>query len=100
NSDEWLLDRGAASGRTVFVKRSAGDIMRRLPALFSLTTPDLSEVSDGDVLPNFSVSTGRHWSAAAAELCLRARGTYRVHDGKLHFAPLHEDSITINEADA
>lgn len=98
-SDEWALDRKRVVQRPPFVMRSAGASLRQLTEDISPGAFDLSGVDELDVLPVFAVSLQRNWSDHVAQIALRARASYRVHDGKLSLKALGAAVHTLDADD-
>ena len=84
-SDECLLDRKAIPVRAPMAGRTAGAAIRILTEELLPGKFDLTGVDDVVPLPFFEVHPGKSWSLHAAEIALRARATYRVHDGAVIF---------------
>lgn len=96
-SDAMMLDQKAPPPHPPFVARSAGDALRQLsqdalPGWF-----DCSGVEAGDSIPYYSVDPAKKWSAAAAEIGLVGRCSYRDDNGKLLFAPLAANTYALAE---
>jgi hypothetical protein len=99
NDDSWLLDHNAPSARTPLVYRSAGDALRTITNDLLPGTLDVSGAQDLGYVNQFVASSQRPWSELAQELATRERACFRVHDGKLVFQPVGQQSFTINEQD-
>ncbi len=95
-SDEFLLDRRCIADRAPFVDRTAGDILRQLVGDTGAPV-DTTQVDAVDTIPSYSASQSVVWSEHARRLALRARGAYRVHDGKLSFSAVGKDSYVLDE---
>ena len=95
--EEYLLDRKAAVSRAPFSIRSAGAIVKELaedlcPGLFNT-----EGVKDVATIARFRSTPARKWSDQVGELALRARATYRVHDGQASLAPIGETVHLIDD---
>jgi len=98
-ADEKLLDHKTIRRRFPLVARSAGDALRQLvedllPGIF-----DTTRIQDLDVLPSYSCDPQKTWSEHAAEIALRARGSYRVTNGQVIFEAIGTNGYSLSEAD-
>lgn len=97
-SDEFLLDRKCIADRSPFVNRTAGDILKLLADDIASGALDTTAVEDAETLPQYSASQQTKWSEHARRLAIRARGSYRVHDGKLFFSGVGKNTYTLDES--
>ncbi len=98
--DSWLLDRNAPTARAPLVYRTAGDALRTITNDVLPGVLDLSGVQDLGYVNQYAASSQRPWSEHAQELATRERASYRVHDGRLVFQPVGQQSFAIDEHDA
>ena len=98
-SDEVMLDRKTIRRRFPFVARSAGDALRQMTQDLTPGVFDTSQIQDVDTLPSYACDPQKSWSENAAEIALRARGSYRALDGKLIFGAVGETVHVLDEAD-
>jgi hypothetical protein len=96
-SDVMLMDQKAPPPHAPFVERNAGDAFRQLTAEALPGWFDVSGVEAGDLIPYYSVNPAIKWTAAAAELALLGRCSYRDDNGKLFFAPLAANTYVLTE---
>ncbi len=99
-SDEVLLDRKTIRRRFPFVARSAGDALRQLAADLMPGAFDTRWIQDLDTLPFYSCDPQKRWSEHAAEIALRAGGSYRALNGALSFDALGAKSYALSESDS
>lgn len=99
-SDETVLDRKTVRRRFPFVARSAGDALRQLVDDLFPGGFDTSRIQDVDVLPSYSCNPEKKWSEHAAEIALRAGGSYRVLNGQVIFEPLGSREYVLRESGA
>lgn len=99
-SDEVLLDRKTIRRRFPFVARSAGDALRQLAEDLMPGVFDTSRIQAVDTLPSYSCDPQKSWTEHAAEIALRARGSYRSLDGQLIFEPAGATSYSLHETDS
>ena len=86
-SDEVILNRKRLPQRAPMINRTAGGALKQL-AIDAGSTMDVTGVQDVATLAQMSVSIQRSFSEHAAEVALRTRSIYRVHDGKITLAPV------------
>jgi hypothetical protein len=98
-SDEWLLDQKLLPRRPAFVMRTAGAIVRQLTQDLS-STFILTDIDDIESQPSYSATPQLRWSQHVAQLALRSRAAYRVHDGKIILKAIGGPSQILNETDA
>ena len=98
-SDEVLLDRKTIRRRFPFVARSAGDALRQLAEDLLPGTFDIAGIHDVDTLAVYPCDPQKKWSEHAAEIGLRAGGSYRALDGKLFFDALGAAEYLLDEED-
>ncbi len=97
-SEEFVLDRKRLPARAPFVQRTAGDVLKQLTSDLLPGAFNLTQVQDCTALASFNVDTAQPWSKHIAEIALRARGSYRVHDGCIVFEPAGSRSYALSEA--
>ena len=93
--DECVLDRGVLPARAPIVGRCGGDILKALASELAPGVFDVSGVQSMEMLAPFSINCELNWSKHAAQLGVLCRAAYRVHDGRLVFAPVGSESIAI-----
>ncbi len=96
---EKSLDHKTIRRRFPFVARSAGNALRQLVEDLLPGSFDTSRVQDLDVLPSYSCDPQKTWSEHAAEIALRARGSYRVTNGQVIFEAIGTNRYSLSEAD-
>ena len=96
-SDEALLDRKRVPDQPTLLGRTAGDALKRLTEQLLPGAFDETQVSALDVLPGYAPDVQQSWSEHAAEIALRARAAYRVHDGALVFRALGAATHAVHE---
>ncbi|MGC2198134.1 MAG: hypothetical protein WA628_25915, partial [Terriglobales bacterium] len=99
-SDEVLLDRKTIRRRFPFGARSAGDALRQLAEDVMPGTFDASGIKDVDTLPSYSCDPQKSWSEHAAEVAMRAGGSYRARGGGLIFEALGTKVYALSESDS
>ncbi len=97
--DEDALDQKIVRRRFPFVARSAGDALRQLTEDLMPGAFDTSQIQDVDTLTSYSCDPQKGWSEHAAQIALRAGGSYRVLNMKVMFAPLGQNSYALSEPD-
>lgn len=97
--DSCLLDRNELPARTDLIARAAGDALTTLANDVLPGGLDESGVQDITPVNQFAVVAQKGWTWHAQELSLMTRSTYRVHDGKLDFQPVGQQSFTTGEQD-
>lgn len=97
--DSFLLDHNVLPARATFASRTAGDVLKTLTNDVLPGGLDLSGVQDVSSTNQFAIAPQKGWTCYAQELSTMARATYRVHDGKLTFQPIGQQSFTISEHD-
>jgi len=97
--DSWLLGHNAPTPRTPFVYRTAGDALRTITNDVLPGILDLSGVQDLGYVNQFVASSQKSWHEHAQELAMRERACFRVHDGKLVFQAVGQQSFTVDERD-
>jgi hypothetical protein len=80
-SDEFLLDRKTVPARAPMAGRTAGEALRLLTEEVFPGELDTSGIDDVSNLASLEVDPHKKWSQHAAEIALRSRASYRVHDG-------------------
>ena len=60
---------------------------------------DTSQIQDVDRLTSYASDPQKSWSEQAAQIALRAGGSYRVLNGKVIFTPLGQKSYALSESD-
>jgi hypothetical protein len=98
-SDEVLLEQKIVRRRFPFVARSAGDALRQLSEDLMPGFFDSSGIEDVDTLAYYACDPQKSWSEHAAEIGLRAGGSYRVLGGKIWFSALGKNAYALAEAD-
>ena len=98
-SDEVWLDRKTIRRRFPFVARSAGDALRQLAEDLMPGVFDTSRIQAVDMLPSYPCDPQKSWSEHAAEIALRARGSYRAMNGQLIFEAAGATSYSLSETD-
>lgn len=98
-SDEALLDRKTIRRRFPFVARSAGDALRQLVKELMPGTFDTNGIEDVDTLTSYPCNPQKSWSEHAAEIAMRARGSYRAISGRLIFEPVGTNVYALHESD-
>jgi hypothetical protein len=97
--DEWVLDRKRMLQRPTLTSRTVGAALKQITEDILPGAFDTTRVQDLETQPVFSVSSELSWSEHAAELTLRSRAVYRLHDGVLSLKPLGGVTHSLNEAD-
>ncbi len=97
--DEDALDQKIVRRRFPFVARSAGDALRQLTEDLMPGVFDTSQIQDVDRLTSYASDPQKSWSEQAAQIALRAGGSYRVLNGKVIFTPLGQKSYALSESD-
>ena len=102
--DQSLLDHKPLPLRASFTQRTAGAILKQITrdlALTNVATPfDTSSINDLLPLTDIVETKSKRWSDCARDLALRARGIFRVHDGKVTFTPPGATTHTLDESAA
>jgi hypothetical protein len=98
-SDEVLLDQKIVRRRFPFVARSAGDALRQLAADLMPGYFDTGGIEEVDTLAYYACDPQKSWSEHAAEIGLRAGGSYRVLGGKIGFSALGKSAYRLAEQD-
>jgi hypothetical protein len=98
-SEEFLLDRRVVRARATFVQKSAGEIVKTLAEDVSEGVFDTAGVQDVGTVARFRSTTASKWSQQVAELALRSRAAYRVHDRQVTLAPIGTVRHEIDEDD-
>jgi len=98
--DSCLLDHNPLPARAPFASRTAGDALKTLAGDVLPGALDLSGVQDVGPIHQFVVVPQKPWSWHAEELSTMTRAAWRVHDGKLDFQPLGQQSFTLSEQDS
>ncbi|MBZ5648321.1 MAG: hypothetical protein LAN37_13990 [Acidobacteriia bacterium] len=98
--DDFLLDRKQLPARAPLVNRTAGATLKELANDLVAGEFDLSGVQDLDLLTSVNGDAQQAWSKHAAEIALRARGCYRVHDGRIVLEPAGSRSHMLSETSA
>jgi hypothetical protein len=96
-SDEVLLNRKRLPQRAPMVNRTAGGALKQL-ATDAGSTMDVTGVADIATIAQLTPSIQRAFSDHVAEIALRTRSVYRVHDGKISLAPLGLVTHTLSDA--
>jgi hypothetical protein len=96
-SDVMLMDQKAPPPHPPFVDRDAGNAFDQLTVDALPGWFDISGVEAGDPIPYYSVNPAKAWTAAAAEIALSGRCSYRDDNGKLFFAPLAANTYALAE---
>jgi len=99
-SDDTLLDEKRLTSRSPFVARRAGDALRQLTVEAIPSAFDLSAVQNLDSLPSYPPDPQLPWSKHAAAIATLPRGSFRMMNGALVFAPLGAAICSLDEADA
>ncbi len=94
--EEYALDRQVLAARAPIVGASGDTVLKALAAELA---PGLNVdgVQAMEMLAPFSVNPELSWSQHAAELGLLCRAAYRIHDGKLVFAPAGWQTLQLGE---
>jgi hypothetical protein len=82
------------------VYRAAGDALRTITNDVLQGVLDVSGVQDLGYVNQYVASSQRSWMEHAQELATRERACFRVHDGKIVFEPVAQQSFSIDEQDA
>lgn len=98
-SDEALLDEKQLPDRCPFVERSAGSALRLLTQDAMPGAFDTSAVQDVDTLAWYASDPQKTWSQQVGEIAVTVRGSYRVINGTLIFAPVGASVYALNETD-
>jgi hypothetical protein len=96
--DEAPLSAKALPPRATFVQRGAGEALRTLANDLTPGALDGSGCEDAAVLPEYWPDPRLKFHEHAAELALRARASYRAHDGQLFFRPIAAAAHIIAES--
>jgi hypothetical protein len=96
-SDEVILNRKRLPQRAPMINRTAGGALKQLAADAG-STMDVTGVQDIATIAQFTPSIQRTFSDHAAEVALRTRSVYRVHDGKITLAPVGGVTHTLSDA--
>jgi hypothetical protein len=95
-SDEVVLNRKRLPQRAPMVNRTAGGVLKQL-AGDAGSTMDVTGVQNIATIPQLNTSIQRTFSDHAAEIALRTRSAYRVHDGKITLAPVGSVTHTLSD---
>lgn len=96
-SDEVLLDGRTVLARSMFIQRTAGDIVRQLALDLMPGAFDTGTIEPCATLPSYTSGAQRTWSEHAAEVALLARACYRAQDGKITFSQIAKSCYTLDE---
>lgn len=97
-SDETLLAGRTLPKRADFVQRAAGDVLKTLAEDLAPGAFDAAACDGIAVLPDYFPDARKRFHEHAAELGLRARGSYRVQDGRLSFRSIGAVFHAISES--
>lgn len=97
--DGWLLGHNAPTARMPFAYRTAGDALRTITNDVLSGVLDVSGVQDLGYVNQYAASSQKSWSELAQELAAMERACIRVHDGKVIFQRVAQQTLTIDEHD-
>jgi hypothetical protein len=96
--EEERMDRAVLAQRPPFVMRTAGEIVREITEAVAPGEFGLTEVSDVDVVTQFSAGL-KKWSECARAVAQATRSAYRVHEGRVRLKPVGESAFVLDEQD-
>ena len=97
-SDESLLNAKLLPQRSEFVARFAGNMLATLANDAAPGALDTSHCEDVSVVPSYWPHARLVFGEHAAELALRARASYRAHDGQLLFHSVGQTTHLLDES--
>lgn len=100
SSDEMQLATKPLPARADFVQRGAGEALKTITDDIAPGAFDTSACKDVAILADYWPDPRKKFHEHAAELALRARASYRAHDGDLFFEPIGQTTHALQESNA